>query len=125
VRIRNAQSKTKIMKMRTTVKTHDNLIGQICGKTAHGYVVKFANGKERHFLLNQVRPFDTSKVNTYTPPSPIAEELKQLKEQVQQRYEGLERLKLDAEQYTADYARGVAFAYGVAMDMLEMILNKK
>ena len=113
------------MKMRTTVKTHDNLIGQICGKTAHGYVVKFANGKERHFLPNQVRPFDTSKVNTYTPPSPIAEELKQLKEQVQQRYEGLERLKLDAEQYTADYARGVAFAYGVAMDMLEMILNKK
>ena len=113
------------MKMRTTVKTHDNLIGQICSKTKHGYVVKFANGKERHFLPNQVRPFDTSKVNTYTPPSPIAEEFKRLAVSVQQRYEGLERLKLDAEQHTSDYARGVAFAYGVAMDMLETILNKK
>jgi hypothetical protein len=113
------------MKMRTTVKTHDGLIGQICGKTAHGYVVKFANGKERHFLPNQVRPFDTSKVNTYTPPTPIAEELKQLSVSVQQRYEGLERLKLDAEQHSTDFARGVAFAYGVAMDMLETILNKK
>jgi hypothetical protein len=113
------------MEMRTTVKTHDNLIGQICGKTKHGYVVKFANGKERHFLPNQVRPFDTTKVNTYTPATPIAEELKQLAVSVQQRYEGLERLKLDAEQHTSDYARGVAFAYGVAMDMLETILNKK
>jgi len=112
------------MKMRTTVKTHDNLIGQICGKTAHGYVVKFANGKERHFLANQVREFDTSKVNTYTPPSPIAEEFKRLAVSVQLRYEGLERLKLDAEQHTSDYARGVA-AYGVAMDMLESILNNK
>jgi hypothetical protein len=113
------------MKMRTTVKTHDNLIGQICGKTKHGYVVKFANGKERHFLPNQVRPFDTSKVNTYKEPTPIAEELKRLAVSVQQRYESLEKLKLDAEQHTADYARGVAFAYGVAMDMLETILNKK
>jgi hypothetical protein len=113
------------MELRTTVKTHDNLIGQICGKTAQGYVVKFANGKERHFLCNQLRPFDTSKVNTYKEPTPIAEEFKRLAVSVQQRYEGLERLKLDAEQHTSDYARGVAFAYGVAMDMLETILNNK
>ena len=113
------------MEIRTTVKTHDNLIGQICGKTAHGYFVKFANGKERHFLANQVRPFDTSKVNTYKEPTPIAEELKRLAVSVQQRYESLEKLKLDAEQHTADYARGAAFAYGVAMDILETILNKK
>jgi len=113
------------MELRTTVKTHDNLIGIICGKTKHGYVVKFANGKERHFLPNQVRPFDTTKVNTYTPPTPIAEELMQLKVQVKHMYESMERLKLDADQYTADYARGVAFGYGVGMDMLETILNKK
>jgi len=113
------------MELRTTVKTHDGFIGQICGKTTQGYVVKFANGKERHFLSNQVRPFDTSKVNTYTPPTPIAEELMNLRVQVKQMYESLERLKLDTEQYQADYARGATFAYGVAMDMLETILNKK
>ena len=125
MRIRNAHQKQNKMEMRTTVKTHDGFIGQICGKTTQGYVVKFANGKERHFLSNQVRPFDTSKVNTYKPPTPIAEELMQLKAQVKQMCESIERLKLDTEQYQADYARGAAFAYGVAMDMLETILNGK
>jgi len=113
------------MEMRTTVKTHNNLIGQICGKTKHGYVVKFANGKERHFLPNQVRPFDTSKVNTYKEPSPIAEQLIHLCVEMQQVYQSIVRLKVDAEQHTSDYARGVAFGYGVTMDMLETILNKK
>ena len=125
MRIRNAQIKQNKMEIRTTVKTYDNLIGKICAKTKHGYVVKFANGKERHFLANQVRAYDTSKVNTYIPPTPIAEQLKLLKVQVQQVYESMERLKVDAEQHTSDYPRGAAFAFGVAMDRLKTILNKK
>jgi hypothetical protein len=113
------------MELRTTVKTHDNLIGIICGKTKHGYVVKFANGKERHFLSNQVRPFDTSKVNTYTPPTPIAEELKRLAVSVQRLQDKYEKLLKESKQWNTEAKRIEANTLELMVNDLETILNKK
>jgi len=113
------------MKKGTAVITHDNYVGVINGVTKQGYIVKFTNGKERHFLPNQLREYNPNKVNTYVEPKSVAELLKDLSAQVQESKESMQRLKEDAEQYKADYARGAAFAYGAAVDRLDMILNSK
>ena len=111
------------MELRQSVKTHDDLIGIICAKTKHGYVVKFTNGKEKHYLPNQVRPFDTTKVNTYKPPTPIAEEFKQLAVSVQRLQKKYGKLLTESRNWNTEAKRIEANTLELMVNDLEDTLN--
>ena len=100
--------KQKNMKKGTTVITHDSYVGVINGVTKQGYIVKFTNGKERHFLPNQLRDYDASKVNTY-----IKKTVRELE------IETVEKLIDEASQYTTEYANGMKAAYAIVLNMLK------
>jgi hypothetical protein len=57
--------------------------------------------------------------NTYVEGS----EFKRLAVKIQQGYEAIEKMKAEAEKYSNDFAQGSAYAYGKALEVLDVILK--
>jgi hypothetical protein len=106
---------------------NEGLVG-IASDFKHGLVkVRFSNGKTRWVAENKLRPFDRNKVNSYSEVTKDERifKLKQMLDEANNRFaklairiEGIEKMKVEAEQHKNDFAKGVAFAYGNVIDLL-------